>query len=153
MSTLPPGPSRDLADLQGWVLALEQNVRLAFAHLGVKFPLPSDAPPPMRPEAQSAIDWGEFTEKAVEAVRVGIARRDTTPEEQIRKLIAEEEQRRTEAREVARLKKDAEEQAARVLKAREDRKKMLHGIIKTIVGAIGTAAFFEAMKYVLSFHH
>ncbi len=158
-------PKKDLLDLEAEVVLLRiefeatrRDTRLSFARLGVRFPpdglgASSVPPPPMRPEAQSSHDWKAFTEKAVEAVKVGAASKDTTPEEQIRNLIKDEEIKRIEARENARLRADEEKRIAEALGARAARKKAIVGFLKTVVGGVATFGTLELVKFLSTLHH
>ena len=161
---MPPKETQPLGDLEAEVVLLgvrleatRRDTRLCFARMGVRFPPelgPGSMPPPeMRPEAKSSHDWAAFTEKAVEAVKLGVARPDTTPEEQIRKVVAEEEVKRAEAREVARLKKEEDERITEVLEAKVRRKKALWHVAVAVLGGVSTFSALELVKYLATLHH
>jgi hypothetical protein len=137
--------------------ATRRDTRLAFARMGVRFPPepgPGSMPPgEMRPEAQSSHDWKAFTEKAVEAVRVGVASPGTTPEEQIRKVVAEEEAKRVEAKEVARLRREEDERIAALLAAKAQRRKAIWHVAVAVAGGVSTFSALEVVKYLATLHH
>jgi hypothetical protein len=150
--SMPPGEQRDLVDLMAAFAKFEHEVRRALAHAGIEFPAPPTVPP-MREEQGSSHDWAQFADKAVEAVRSGLARDDTTPEEQIRKLVQEEAERREAAKEIARLRKDEENRIAAAAETRAARKKMISSVIKTVVGGSLTAGAIELARFLSTLHH
>jgi hypothetical protein len=154
MSSLPPGAERDLADLMAAQARFEVEVRRALSHAGIEFPAPPTVPvPPMRAEEKSSHNWAELADKAASAVKEGLRRDDTTPEEMVRKVIADEEARRSEAKELARLRAEEAERVARLAKVREERRRMVLSVAKTVLGGLATAGAFEVVRYLLTLHH
>jgi uncharacterized membrane protein len=120
----------------------------------------TDRPPPMRAELASGIDLRALEEKAVEAVKEGIESPTKTPVDEVRRIFAEEENKREVAREFARLKKveaDAkaeEERKASDAKAhtaqrKADRRKLAIGIAIAIGGAGG----WKAVEFLIAHIH
>lgn len=153
MSTLPPSPDHDWADALAKILRLEHDVRMAFRSLGVDFPLPAEALPPMRPEERSSHNWAALADKVADAAEEGARRQDTTPEAMIRKVIADEAARRAEQHDLARLRREEDERAAAALQARIDRRKMVRSVIKAALSGVAAFLSLEAVKYVISLHH
>ena len=153
MTTLPPGPDRDWADTVSKVLSLEHDVRTAFKSIGVDFTLPMEALPPMRPEERSSHNWAALADKVADAVKEGTRRDDTTPEEMVRKVIADEEARRAEAKEFARLRKEEGDRIAAAIQARIDRNKMIRSIVKAALSGVAAFLSLESVKYLLTLHH
>lgn len=152
MSSIPPGPDRDWADTLSKVLRLEHDVRVAFRSVGVDFPLPTEALPPMRPEEKSSHNWAQLADKVADAVKEGNRRPDTTPEELVRKVIADEEARRAEAKDLARLRKEEDDRIAAAVQARIERRKMVRSVIKAALSGVAAFLSLELVKYVLTLH-
>jgi hypothetical protein len=148
VSTLPPGAKDDWADALAKILRLEHDVRLAFRSLGVDFPLPAEALPPMRPEERSSHNWAVLADKVADAAKEGTRREDTTPEAMVRKVIADEAARRAELHDLARLRKVDED----ALQARIERRKMMRSVVKAALSGVAAFLSLELVKYVLTLH-
>lgn len=151
--TLPPGPARDAADALGEVIRLRSEIRAAFATVGVEFPVPSTILPPPRPELESSHNWAKLADSVAEAVKEGIARPDTTPEEMVRKVIADEEARRAEAKELARLRQSEKDRLDAVAQAKKDRRKIVVSVAAAVLGGLATFGAVEMLKSLVALHH
>ncbi|HEY2598583.1 MAG TPA: hypothetical protein VGJ79_08900 [Candidatus Dormibacteraeota bacterium] len=94
-------------------------------------------PPPMRPESASVVDFRELGERAVVAVREGIESPTKTPEDEIRRLFAEEAERR---------------EGAKAVQAINDRKKSVRRWAETVLGGLSVAGLAELVKYIATHH-
>jgi hypothetical protein len=152
MMSIPPGPNRDWADALAKIIRLEGDCKIAFATLGVDFPPPPPEVPPSRDALQSSHDWAKLADKAAEAVKEGIRLPNTTPEEMVRKVIADEEARRAQAKEFDRLRKDEDKRIMDATQAKLDRRKILLSTIRAVLGGLATFGALEAVKSLLALH-
>ena len=77
--------------------------------------------PPPRVEMPSGIDLEEFAERAVAAIQEGIASPSKTPEDEVRRLFAEEQSKR---------------EAAAIVKASERRSRFLEKLLLAVLGIV-----------------
>ena len=172
----PPAPGKSLNDRveNAWALAWETNnrhldlhselvqlgagqeviqreMRASFAALGVKSAMPPL--PAMRGETPTLSNLEPLAQRAIAAAAEGERRPDTTAEEQIRMVFAQEEARRDRARELERLRvavAEANAETARTAAAKQAKKDARNAFFWKVGGVVGGAVGIKLLEWALS---
>lgn len=119
--------------LSSEVSALHAEVRKVTGLASIRPPMP-----PMRAEASSSHNLQALEERAIAALNEGIRAPGKQPDEEVRKIFAEE----AENARLRRVDKDAEARSARVWR-----------VVETVAGGLALAGAIELWKWVASLHH